>query len=73
MIVLLIQMKVNLKIFILQELKLMKEIQVMVIIIIIQLKPAFNLNTTGKPRSLRDLVGGGNTPSLADGSSSEEE
>lgn len=36
-------------------------------------KPAFNLNTTGKPRSLRDLVGGGNTPSLADGSSSEEE
>ena len=36
-------------------------------------KPAFNLNTTGKPRSLRDLVGGGNTPSFADGSSSEEE
>ena len=36
-------------------------------------KPAFNLNTTGKPRSLRDLVGGGNTPVLDDGSSSEEE
>ncbi|RCK63334.1 hypothetical protein Cantr_09734 [Candida viswanathii] len=39
-------------------------------------KAAFNLkgtSTNGKPRSLRDLVGGGNTPSLDDDSSSEEE